>query len=735
MYYILIDIVKMNYKIFQRITLFVCAYFLAGSWGFTQTKDYSIKGYFTSFSAREHESDMPRDFYLLIAQDGTITSIAFDRYSSNNTGEFSPWQFNPRKYLGKTIQYDFTGEEFLNNREFPVLKNGVMSLLPLIRVDITKQITVLNDNFTVPDIYRYPVKDTLVIPHRVTVNEEFYYSGAADKTVNLKNYITSGAGTNASPYISSGGDAGFLAAFNNLPQGGTVLVESGVYRITAAFSIPRNISIKGIGGKKPYILLEKKNAIIIKGTNTLENLTFDFSSLPNSYVSYMFLIDNSARNVTIKNVKMIGNYTVSEGGFIAANPVCGIRLNSHIKDLTFDTDTFINVFRGIEFKGQRNLHRITLKNSHFEGFSFTPISLDQGSDMGEVLIENNTVRDFVHFGFAFARINGVILRNNNFYTRNKRSPETFNQGLHLEEHCQNFIVENNIVDIDMRIPSKQESNPAFRSAGISVSDGRFVTIRNNEVKNSHINFSGNTSKHCGKSIAIDNLLTNGSIQINDANMDVKVEKNRVVDPPESALSMYSVMPMSYPFSGHVIRDNIFESLQGIIPISIKAEVNNVTVSNNKFYGCSMQSNLLDFRGISDNLVISDNTFFGLTSQNAFSVLGTFPPSNTVAQYKSANSFNAECKLSTGFTLAEVESNRIHVFPNPVVNGKLKLKIRDFKGCDLRIIDAQGRIIYTTKMSDGNSEISFGDFPASGIYLVSVFDGNEFFNKKIIVLKK
>jgi len=722
----------MSCKIFLRITLFVCAHFLVGSWGFTQTKDYSIKGYFTSFVAREHESDMPRDFYLLIAQDGTITSIAFDRYSSNNTGEFSLWQFDPRKYLGKTIQYDFTGVEFENNREFPVTKDGVMTLLPLVRVDLTKQITVLNDNFTVPNIYRYPVNDTLVIPHRVTAIEEYYYSGAADKTVNLKDYITSGTGTNASPFISSGGDAGLLAAFDNLPEGGTVLVESGVYRINAAFSIPRNISIKGIGGKKPYILLEKKNALKIKGANTLENLTFDFSSLPNSYVSYMFLIDNSARNVTIKNVKLIGNYTVSEGGFIAANPVCGIRMNSHIKDLTFDRDTFINVFRGIEFKGQRNLHRITLKNSHFEGFSFTPISLDQGSDMGEVLIENNTVRDFVHFGFAFARINGVILRNNNFYTRNKMSPETFNQGIHLEEHCQNFIVENNNVDVDMRIPSKQESNLAYRSAGIGIADARFITIRNNEVKNSHINFSGNTTKHCGKSKVIDNTLTNGSIQINDANMGITVEKNRVVNPPESALSLYSVMPMSYPFSGHTIRNNIFESLQGIIPISIKAEVNNVTVSNNKFNGCSMKSNLLDFRGISDNLVISGNTFFGLTSENAFNVVGIFPPSNALAQYLSANSFNADCNLSSGFTILKEESNRVQIFPNPVVNGIIKVKTWDLKSCDLRIIDAQGRIIYTTKMSDGNSEISFGDFPASGIYLVSVFDGNEFFNKKIIV---
>ena len=65
--------------------------------GIAQTKDYSIKGYFTSISAREHVSDMPREFHLLIQEDGTITSISFERYSNNNKGVITSYSIHYTK--------------------------------------------------------------------------------------------------------------------------------------------------------------------------------------------------------------------------------------------------------------------------------------------------------------------------------------------------------------------------------------------------------------------------------------------------------------------------------------------------------------------------------------------------------------------------------------------------------------------------------------------------------------
>ena len=129
---------------------------------------------------------------------------------------------------------------------------------------------------------------------------------------------------------------------------------------------------------------------------------------------------------------------------------------------------------------------IVIKNSVFKDQGQMCMSFDQSSDITNVVVENNKFIEFTHFGVAFARINDVTIRNNTFYSRNLLAFNTYNQALHIEEHCQNFLIENNDIDVKLRTSDSNNPNTKVRCPGILITDCRQFTIRNNRLKNSDI---------------------------------------------------------------------------------------------------------------------------------------------------------------------------------------------------------------------------------------------------------
>ncbi|WP_237706931.1 T9SS type A sorting domain-containing protein [Ochrovirga pacifica] len=279
------------------------------------------------------------------------------------------------------------------------------------------------------------------------------------------------------------------------------------------------------------------------------------------------------------------------------------------------------------------------------------ITLDQVSDTHNIVIEDNEFTEFSHFGVAIARINDVKIRNNTFYSRNLQSYNTYNQAIHLEEHTQNVLIENNDIDVILRNSGTGDPTSTVRSYGMIISDSRYIDIRNNKIKHNHIYFhSIGTPDTAGYSSFTNNILEDGEIWIKDSNEDIIIQNNSITNPSEYAIVLESVKPMLYPFGGHQIINNNFADMDGKHPFKVRGEVKNVTIKDNTFAGCNQLANDLQLYTGSQNLTIQDNDFLGLTSANAYSVTGSLPSGISLTPFTNNNTYNSDCSIDNLFEI-------------------------------------------------------------------------------------
>ncbi len=673
--------------------------------------DYDKTGYLSRVYVREHATDMPRAFYLLIEADGTMTPITFGSYSTQNTGALSTWNFNPKRYIGKTVAMDFRGTPTNNNNEYPIYDKGNLILLPRVTLTHLNSINEVSANITVPSEFQHPQTDTLAIPHDVLVTPQTYADMSPTATVQLTSYVT-GAGTDASPYVSSDGSAGLKQAIAALPNGGTIEIPEGVYYSTATnVNIPRFVSLKGTGTTKPLFKLTQNKSWRLKGSNTLDNISTNSSSI-NSYYHELIMIDHNARDVVVKNSEFTGAYTVNPSTFQEqGNGVC-FRMYSHISNILFHDNVFNDLMRGIVTKGQRNQHDITIRNNTFNGPNHWNISFDQTSNISNILVENNQFLEFSHFSVAFARITNVIIRGNTFYSRSKLGFNTFNHAIHIEEHCQNFLIENNHVDTLLRHSQSSNPNTTLRNPAIWIADSRLIDIENNTILNSDILLTGTYSDLDEKLTIADNEIDNGGIQLREAWKRVTVSENTITNPPAEAFEFTSNKPRMYPFGWHLIENNTITGMDGTNAFDFGAQIQETTIRNNTFQGCNQTTSDIDLKTVSTNLTIENNEFYGLTAQNAFTG-SNIPAGNSIAQYQSNNSFEADCTLSVD---DNVMLKTTSIYPNPISSGTILniSTINDLKELKTEVYMLSGKLIYR----GFGTTISTKDF-ASGIYILKV----------------
>ncbi|MCF8297693.1 MAG: T9SS type A sorting domain-containing protein [Saprospiraceae bacterium] len=88
------------------------------------------------------------------------------------------------------------------------------------------------------------------------------------------------------------------------------------------------------------------------------------------------------------------------------------------------------------------------------------------------------------------------------------------------------------------------------------------------------------------------------------------------------------------------------------------------------------------------------------------------------------------------TLESISSKRLRVFPNPVIDGKLKIKFDDYISgeLDIRIINPIGEVVFSKIINpDSNLDIDLPNL-SKGLYLLIISNDEINFTEKIIIAK-
>ncbi|MFI3295803.1 MAG: right-handed parallel beta-helix repeat-containing protein [Rikenellaceae bacterium] len=604
------------------ILLLVCAWTSLWGGGTIDEPTCGVKtGYYTCVLARESDNDMPRKFHLLIEPSGEITLLGYDRYSNDNTAQYSKLTFDPDQFLGRVVTIDYTGAVHTNNKQFNIQReDGSLLRIPKIRVYTINRMELDSVAVDVPSIYRYPNPDTLVMPHPVELSHFDYDFVASDRLVSLLDFVE-GEGTADSPYVSEDGSSGLCDAISALGGAGTILVDRGVYQISSkGIRLPFGVCLRGVDEADcRFVFHAASDTWTLQGDNHIENLTVDITSVDR--YCHTIMVDNFARNVSFSHFTVWGDYFVDSLSYSARGAVVAIGLASYISNVTLDHCSFHNVFRGLQSKGQRSHHGITVRDCLFDGFSYTPISLDQTSDITDVLIEGNRFLEFCHFGVAFARISNVVLRNNLFYSRRVAAVDTFNQAVHLEDHSNSFLIENNSIDVIMRRPNRAN----YRNAAISVSDGRGIIIRGNNIKNSGITMQSGETSLSGYSLIEGNTIDGGTIYLGEVT-GVDVLDNQIRGSVSAPIVLSTGEAMQQPVSEVRVLGNRVSDFSGLDAVLISGFVGDILVSGNSFVGDNIMALRVDLSTSLRGIVVSDNCFRGVDPLAPLSLSGSELPS-------------------------------------------------------------------------------------------------------------
>ncbi|MBL4652599.1 MAG: T9SS type A sorting domain-containing protein, partial [Flavobacteriales bacterium] len=87
--------------------------------------------------------------------------------------------------------------------------------------------------------------------------------------------------------------------------------------------------------------------------------------------------------------------------------------------------------------------------------------------------------------------------------------------------------------------------------------------------------------------------------------------------------------------------------------------------------------------------------------------------------------------TTGIATSGVKDKLFTIYPNPN-NGDFTVEVNDTENAQLKITNALGQLVYTEKITQGNSRISMSNL-AKGTYTISVEKGGKQSFEKLIVL--
>jgi len=106
---------------------------------------------------------------------------------------------------------------------------------------------------------------------------------------------------------------------------------------------------------------------------------------------------------------------------------------------------------------------------------------------------------------------------------------------------------------------------------------------------------------------------------------------------------------------------------------------------------------------------------------------TYTNSNSCA---SSYTFKITVKEKVGISNSDLGS-KISVYPNPAHNGNLTVLVNDLKdGAQIQIVDINGKLVFSTPITQKESEISTG--LAKGNYVVKVVNQQDSLNQKLVI---
>ena len=77
-------------------------------------------------------------------------------------------------------------------------------------------------------------------------------------------------------------------------------------------------------------------------------------------------------------------------------------------------------------------------------------------------------------------------------------------------------------------------------------------------------------------------------------------------------------------------------------------------------------------------------------------------------------------------IGQIENMEFKIYPNPT-NDIVKIEINEQLAkmkCTVRVMDVLGKEIFRTNLNDVQTEISFRNFEAKGVYLINIYDDKE-----------
>jgi len=126
----------------------------------------------------------------------------------------------------------------------------------------------------------------------------------------------------------------------------------------------------------------------------------------------------------------------------------------------------------------------------------------------------------------------------------------------------------------------------------------------------------------------------------------------------------------------------------------------------------------------------NNSFNPISGANTQSFTPTSNGNYAVVISGNACADTSSCHSIIGLSIDELENKlNIEVFPNPTT-GLVYIKNNEHKNLSLIVFDITGRQIYTTKLSERNTEINLSNF-TGGIYLFKFYNDKEVYYLKLI----
>lgn len=296
--------------------------------------------------------------------------------------------------------------------------------------------------------------------------------------------------------------------------------------------------------------------------------------------------------------------------------------------------------------------------------------------------------------------------------------------IHIEEHCQNFLIEGNTIDTYLRLANNASEDS--RCSGISVTDSRNISIQNNKVLNSNILFGG-SEDIIGYSTVKNNTLENGGMQIKEGSQHLTINNNTIKSPAEYAFLFYSVRPMMHNFGDHLVNANTVTGLVNKQAFNIKGKISNtaIEITNNSFSGTNLTASQINIYPGSKKLIIQNNNFYGVESkEKAFDYSQTETSQISSIQI-SDNTYSPDETATKDLILSK---NDFVIYQN---SGCISIVNKNISNSDISvaIFDSIGKLIFSRVYNLNEIKISI-DKLGKGVFIIRIKQNNKLDIRKI-----